>query len=111
MVKYSTPKGVTYKQYESMLDTHPYRDYVHSRKRGKRIRQLISSIVFFDLNMDDEYTTRQIVDMGHKYNPTGNSAMSLSPQKVGACLSTMCRLGILKKRVDARSRSHYTRLI
>jgi hypothetical protein len=109
-LKHSTPRGVSFSKYEEMLNTHPYGDFITRKKRGKRIRQLVASVVFFDMDMGEEYTVEGIRYAGTKYNPVGNSAMALSQQQIGSITGTMVRYGILEKRTH-NNLSYYKRLI
>lgn len=109
-LKHSTPRGVSFRDYEEMLGTHPYGDFITRKKRGKRIRQLVASVVFFDMNIGEEYAVENIRTVGAKYNPVGNSAMALSQQQIGSLVTTMVRYGILEKRTH-NNISYYKRLI
>ena len=109
-LKHSTPRGVSFREYEKMLEIGPYEEFITRKKRNKRIRQLLSAVIFFDMDIDEEYTIEHMINQARKYNPIGPSAMALSSQQFGSLLKTMVRHGIVSKRVE-NNKSYYKRLI
>jgi hypothetical protein len=109
-LKYSTPRGVSFREYEEMLATGRYGEFITRKKRNKRIRQLVSAVIFFDMDIGEECTIEHMINHAWKYNPIGQSAMALSPQQFGSLLSTMIRYDIVSKRVE-NNKSYYKRLV
>lgn len=109
-LKHSTPRGVSFPQYEEMLAISPYEEFITRKKRNKRIRQLIAAVIFFDMDIGEEYTIEYMINQGRKYNPIGPSAMALSSQQFGSLLKTMARHGIVSRRVE-NNKSYYKRLV
>ncbi len=107
---WSTPKGVTHGMYEEVLSIPEYNQFIHRKRRNKRVRGMMACMVYFDMKMDDKYIGKTLREFVEKYNPVGASAILLSSQKVGSLLAMMVRLGILSKSTK-NNKSYYRRLI
>tara|TARA_R110000824_G_scaffold118778_1_gene271144 strand:- start:290 stop:652 length:363 start_codon:yes stop_codon:yes gene_type:complete len=108
---WTTPKGVTFKMYEEILGDPTYYKFLYRKERNKRLRGIMACSVYFGMDIGEECTTEMIRICADKYNPIGNSAISLSSQRVGALLTMMVRYGILSSRKGQRNRAYYRRLI
>jgi hypothetical protein len=95
MLKYSTPKGITFKQFEEVLSVPALKDYMYSKKRNKRLRYLYACLIYFDMKKGESYTTDELTHMAKKYSPTGPAALSLSSQSVGQHMGNLVRRGVL----------------
>ena len=109
-LKHSTPRGVSFRKYEEMLDTGRYEEFITRKKRNKRIRQLVSAVIFFDMGIGEECTIEHMISHARKYNPIGPSAMALTSQQFGSLLSTMVRYDIVSKRVE-NNKTYFKRLV
>jgi hypothetical protein len=107
---WTTPKGVTFPMFEEVIGNSNYQDFIDKKKRNKRVRGMLACMVYFDMEIGEEYKTGTLREYCLKYSPTGNSAIVLSAQKVGALLTAMVRHGILSRRRSG-SKSYYRRLI
>ena len=110
MPRYTTPKGITFKQFEEVLSVPILKEYMYSRKRKRRVRYLYACLVYFDMKHGEYYTSQHISEMGLKYNPLDASALSLSTQSIGQHMATMCRLGIVNF-ITIKSKRHYYKVI
>ena len=110
-MRWTTPKGITFKMYEEVLAIPTYFKFLYRKERNKRLRDMIACTVYFSMEIEEECTTEMIRVAADKHNPIGMSAMSLSSQRVGALLTMMVRYGILSSRKGERNRTYYRRLI
>lgn len=110
-IYWSTPKGVTYPMMEEVFTHSEYREFMDSKKgKGIRIRHLMACVIYFSTKINEEYLGATVTEYARKYNATGTSALSLSPQRVGYMLRIMCKYGIVSKRTE-KNKSYYRRLI
>lgn len=107
---WSTPRGVTFDMFAEVKANTLLSNFIDRKHRNTRVRGMLACMVYFDMNVGEEYLGVTLREYLIKYNPTGNSAISLSPQKVGSLLSTMARYGILSKRRN-NNKTYYRRLV
>jgi len=104
---YSTPKGITFKQYEEILSIPQLEKLINFKPRNKRIRGLIAALVYFDMEQGTNYTVYGLVEMAKKYNPNGANAMSLTRQRVATLLGQLCRKGVLDSKKEGNKKYYY----
>ena len=106
-LKYTTPKGITFEQFEEVLEVAALKKYMYSSKRNRRIRYLYACLVYFDMEQGVGYTSEQLVSMAVKYNAIGNSALSVSIQSIGQHMTRLCHMGVLNYNTVANKRHYY----
>lgn len=107
MAKYTTPKGITFEQFEEVLAIPILKDYMYSKPRNRRVRYLYACLIHFDMEKGCSYTNEQIAHMALKYNPIGPSALSISQQSVGQHMGKLVRLGVLGYKTIDNKREYY----